>query len=470
MWPTWVGLRKTERMTSHDQSDTERPTQTQLRLAVLKTVRDVVVGSVAQAVSGQLAREAMIAAAIHTLIEGRRADLLASDPQTEPAVRQAIDHTWRAVADIILRAVTPPTKAIDQDKLDVLGTLLAGALGSTPRLWSDSESEFDRSSVKTLITDMVWSGIRGALDGVEQAALNELDEGDAQARDGHRHLIQQVVHSEPQVTHPVPVAIYLESRTNAVEVEAAVRDVLHTNEIAVMAAKEPIIGSWFRLMLGRTKKALTSAQMADVMTRLERAIELQTLHKPQAEINSAELDGVAKLITALGQEQNACIQIGSVFLLKVDGSIVSRNVSQREMAFLERNSGLLGTPREVLAALDKAASRTSAADQVRIQDGALQLTVQRPDDRGCVGLTVAVGDSTAVYEVGFDASNGPVPVSSGGMIHIQAHHGKAVIRAHDVTITVCRLSDPTKRFELVVASGNGRTTSYELDFTQPRGA
>ncbi|MFI7120460.1 hypothetical protein [Amycolatopsis sp. NPDC049868] len=302
---------------------------------------------------------------------------------------------------------------------------------------------------------------------LDDGALAELDDGEANARAGRRHLVQRVPAADPRVAQPVPVSIYLESGANAVEVQAAVRAILNTHGIDVVEPGEPIIGSWFRLMLGRTKKTLTSEQMADLMARVERAIELQVLHKPQAEINAAELDGVAKLVTALGKEQNACVQIGSVFLLKVDGTIVSRTVSQREMAFLERNSGLLSTPREVLGALERAAAEAAEADKVSIEDGAVHLSMQRPDHRGRVGLTISVGDGvTTAYEVGFDAVNGPVPVSSGAT-HVRAHQDKAVIRAEGVTVTVRRLSEPDRRYELLIASGSGRATSYELDFSRP---
>ncbi|MEV6907861.1 TetR/AcrR family transcriptional regulator [Amycolatopsis sp. NPDC051071] len=446
-----------------------------LYAAVLEVVGDDLAHAIVNAASGQSSREEKAAAAVHAcfeaLIEGGVANLLmASDAQDDPSVGSAVDKVWQSAADRILRVVALRGKRSDQAELDVFGTILARTLGAIPVLLSDSDSRADRSTVERLVKEMVRSSLPGPSGGADQAALIELDNGDARAREGYRHLIQHVVPAVPRVVHAVPVSIYLESGTAAAEVESAVLEVLVANEIVVAEVRGPVIGSWFRLMLGRTKKALTSEQMADTMTRLERAIELQVLHKPQAEINSAELDGVAKLIAALGQEQNACVQLGSVFLLKVDGNIVSRNVSQREMAFLERNSGLLGTPREVLAALERAAHGVETADNVSIEDGAVRLSLRQPDDRGRVGLTVSVGDGVAtVYEVGFDVPASPVPVSS-GVTHVQAHHDMAVIRAEGVTITVRRLSAPAKQYQLVVAAENGPTTSYELDFTRPRGA
>ncbi|ONI76076.1 hypothetical protein ALI144C_35855 [Actinosynnema sp. ALI-1.44] len=66
--------------------------------------------------------------------------------------------------------------------------------------------------------------------------------------------------------------------------------------------------------------------------------------------------------------------------------------------------------------------------------------------------------------MGFSPADGPIPVSS-GVVHVQARHDTAVIHAEGVTITVRRMPNLTKRFELAVAAGHDHKTSYELDFT-----
>ncbi len=111
-------------------------------------------------------------------------------------------------------------------------------------------------------------------------------------------------------------------------------------------------------MTARLKELFSSD---DVLARVERALELQALHKPQAEIDSAQADAVADLVTALGQERNAFVQIGSVFLIKVDGSIVVRNLSQQELNFLQRNSGMLASPGKILQALEEFATKGAGA-------------------------------------------------------------------------------------------------------------
>ena len=152
--------------------------------------------------------------------------------------------------------------------------------------------------------------------------------------------------------HALPISIFLGSDVDSAAVESAVVDAVASLGFEVDIRKPPIIGSWFRVMLGRSREALTSDAAAEIALRLERAIEIQALHKPQADIDWSQADGVAKLITALDGQPNALIQIGSVFLVKVDGVIAVRNLSQRELAFLQRNSRILTTPKEFLNALD----------------------------------------------------------------------------------------------------------------------
>lgn len=240
-----------------------------------------------------------------------------------------------------------------------------------------------------MVSRFAWSGISGLLPasidttshGVSQHADNldylaasvALDHLHSLAQAGDLRLVQDVVlnsATSPTSGRPLPVSIYLESTENATVVEQAVLELLDASGLSIEEAKPPVINSWFRLMLARLKNVATSTEMVDAMTRIEHAVEMQVLHKPQAEIDSAQAEAVAKLITALSSDSNAFIQIGSVFLIKVDGVIVVRNLSQRELAFLQRNSRILDSPREILKALEEFARiEPTVEDAAGPQDG-----------------------------------------------------------------------------------------------------
>ena len=80
---------------------------------------------------------------------------------------------------------------------------------------------------------------------------------------------------------------------------------------------------------------------------------MPVLHKPQAEIDGQVGCAVAQLITALTSERNAIIQAGSILLIKVNGNITVRNLTQVEMAYLERNPTLLTAPAAMLDQLQQ---------------------------------------------------------------------------------------------------------------------
>ena len=73
---------------------------------------------------------------------------------------------------------------------------------------------------------------------------------------------------------------------------------------------------------------------------------MQVLRKTQAEVDSAQAGAMAKLIVALNNNVNAFIQIDPVLLIKVDGVVIVRNLSQRELAFLQRDSHILDVSKE----------------------------------------------------------------------------------------------------------------------------
>lgn len=149
-----------------------------------------------------------------------------------------------------------------------------------------------------------------------------------------------------------PVSIYLASEANATEVELALVELLDWAEIDIIRTKPPIIDSWFGLMIGRFRRWMSSEQANEIVARVERALEVRLLDQPQANVDATEAEAVARLMAALENQPSACIQVGSIFLLKVDGIMVVRNLSPDELSFLGRNHTVLATPHQVLAALE----------------------------------------------------------------------------------------------------------------------
>ena len=155
------------------------------------------------------------------------------------------------------------------------------------------------------------------------------------------------------VTQILPITVFMESGTQA-EVEAvaeAVQSLVTEFHFDVFFKESGEWGSWFGRFFARSRQALTSEQLKDTMTRAERALEMQALLLPQAQIDATQAGAAANLIAALSSTPNAIVQIGSVLLIKVDGTPIVRNLTQIELSYLEHNKHLYRSPKDALEEL-----------------------------------------------------------------------------------------------------------------------
>jgi hypothetical protein len=156
----------------------------------------------------------------------------------------------------------------------------------------------------------------------------------------------------------VPVAIYLSEGDAHQDVQRLVEDLLDTLDLTVEYRGPEITGSWFRAITAGTRAKVSGTELRERLQKLERGIELYTLHRAQAEVDEKQGSTVAQLLTALEGTPNALIQIGSLLIVKVDGVPAVRNLTQLELRHLEQNPQLLGDPGAVLAALQQQSSGT----------------------------------------------------------------------------------------------------------------
>jgi hypothetical protein len=116
-------------------------------------------------------------------------------------------------------------------------------------------------------------------------------------------------------------------------------------------------GSWRYKWWVRSKEALTHPELTHRLKRLEHAVELQGLSKPQAEVDEKQAVAAARLIEALRGTPNAACQVGSVLVVKstdaVHGErVVVRTLTVRQMMAIERDDQLLTDPQGLLKRLD----------------------------------------------------------------------------------------------------------------------
>jgi hypothetical protein len=112
-------------------------------------------------------------------------------------------------------------------------------------------------------------------------------------------------------------------------------------------------GSWWKRLLLRTKGVFTNEEVQRRLRTAEKALEVTCLEKPQAEANHLQAGAAAQLITALGSTPNACVQVGSLLLVKAtdhDGkcAVMARTLTTDELRRIEENQAILKKPEEVL--------------------------------------------------------------------------------------------------------------------------
>lgn len=112
-------------------------------------------------------------------------------------------------------------------------------------------------------------------------------------------------------------------------------------------------GSWWKRFFFKTKEMLTQDEVLQRVDSAEKALKLKHLDKPQAEANKMQAEAASQLIASLKDTSAACVQVGSLLLIKApnnngDSAIFSRTLTEKELKELEENQSILGKPEKVL--------------------------------------------------------------------------------------------------------------------------
>jgi len=115
-------------------------------------------------------------------------------------------------------------------------------------------------------------------------------------------------------------------------------------------------GSWWKTWFAKSKDVITQPEVTDRLEKIERALDVKGLHKPQAEVDKAQAEAIAILTASVKEIPNVAIQAGSILLVKVtdgsgDPSLQVRSLSTKELIFLENNQHLLCKPETVMQSL-----------------------------------------------------------------------------------------------------------------------
>lgn len=105
--------------------------------------------------------------------------------------------------------------------------------------------------------------------------------------------------------------------------------------------EEVIRGSIFRRSRSRLKQAITSDEMKLRAAKAERALEIQGLDGPQADVYLKISQAISNIIHSVSETQSSvCLRVGPIFLVKYQTAagpvVLTRSLSQIELKALER--------------------------------------------------------------------------------------------------------------------------------------
>lgn len=176
-------------------------------------------------------------------------------------------------------------------------------------------------------------------------------------------------------TRFVPVRAYIDRTPQGAvgAISDAVDGVLEAFGFVIADEFPEIRGSWFKKWFAKSKEVLSQPEVIERLEKIERAVEIKALDKPQAEVDEKQAAAIAKLIKCLDKVPNAAIQAGSVLVVKltVNGApvIQARTLTQEEMIELENNQLLLQDPAQVLSKLNDACTTAKRITRTRPSSG-----------------------------------------------------------------------------------------------------
>jgi hypothetical protein len=173
-----------------------------------------------------------------------------------------------------------------------------------------------------------------------------------------------------KLTRFVPVRVYIDETPDGAvaELTSAVTGLLNAYGFEISDEFPAVRGSWFQKMFAKSKDVLTQPEVVKRLEKIERAVEIAKISKPQAEADEKQANAISKLIKALERTRNGAVQAGSVLVVKTTpakGSpvIMARTLTQSEMIALENNQVLLQNPGELLGKLSEACAAAKMPSQ-----------------------------------------------------------------------------------------------------------
>jgi len=167
--------------------------------------------------------------------------------------------------------------------------------------------------------------------------------------------------AEVKTPRLLPVRVYLrdDNSLETANVAKQVERLLSAFGFAVADDFPAESGSWWKKWFAKTTDVMTQPEVYERLQKIERALEMSALLKPQAEIDRNQAEAVQALLDGIKDQVHATVQVGSILVLKTtnanEKSIVHvRQLSQKQLIAIENAPELLQSPGKALELLGEA--------------------------------------------------------------------------------------------------------------------
>lgn len=155
----------------------------------------------------------------------------------------------------------------------------------------------------------------------------------------------------------MPVRLYASggSASDEMILKSSLEALLSSVDFVISDEFPVIYASWFGRYWARTKNASTREAVTNRLERLERAIELQGLDKPQAEVDEKYFNAASNFIKSIEASANVAAQIGPLLIVKITKDGVSnvqvKKLSIDQLMLLEKNQSWFQSPPDIFMKL-----------------------------------------------------------------------------------------------------------------------
>jgi len=163
------------------------------------------------------------------------------------------------------------------------------------------------------------------------------------------------------------MSVYTSTDEPPTELISALAHLLRTTGLSVSHEGEIERGSWFRTWRVRESRVGGLRRLGRLAAKAERAGELRYIYGARAESDEREANAVATVISTLDGVDSAVIQLSSMIIVKFDGRIICRVLTEVELRLLGEHPELLKAPGDLFGTLSGMIDR-SRHDESRLDD------------------------------------------------------------------------------------------------------